>query len=137
VGQDEILKHYAAADVMVISSCMEGVPVVLMEAMAMGMVVVSTNVGGIPELVRDGASGFLIPPGSAEELAKGLVRAARSREKWAEMGEQARRTVVEEFEIRGTAERMHGLFGRYVPQCLAGEKRVEPLKTAAEPVRAG
>ena len=51
------------------ASFAEGVPVVLMEAMAAGVPVVATQIAGIPELVEDGVSGFLVPPGDAEALA--------------------------------------------------------------------
>ena len=68
----------AAADVFCLPSFAEGVPVVLMEAMAAGLPVVATQIMGIPELVRDGESGLLVPPGRPEPL-RGRAAPARRR----------------------------------------------------------
>ena len=78
VGQDRIAAHYAQADVLVISSFMEGVPVVAMEAMAVGLPIVATRVGGIPELVEDGVSGMLVSPSSTEALVAGIPSGGRA-----------------------------------------------------------
>ncbi|WP_128381983.1 glycosyltransferase [Streptomyces cavernae] len=67
----------AAADVLLLSSTYEGLPVVVMEALAAGVPVVSTAVGGVPELIRDNHNGILTPPGSAEAFADGILRAMR------------------------------------------------------------
>lgn len=67
----------AAADAVVLSSSYEGLPVVVMEAIAAGVPVVSTAVGGVPDLVRDGENGILVPYGSAQRLAGGILRAMR------------------------------------------------------------
>lgn len=63
VGQDEILDHYRAASLFCLPSFAEGLPVVLMEAMAVGLPVVTTRIMGVPELVEDGVSGRLVAPG--------------------------------------------------------------------------
>ncbi|WP_162641927.1 glycosyltransferase [Streptosporangium sp. 'caverna'] len=65
----------AAADLVVLSSHYEGLPVVVMEALAAGVPVVSTEVGGIPELVRSGWNGILTEPGSPDALAAGILEA--------------------------------------------------------------
>lgn len=113
VSQDDLLPYLRAADAMVVSSCMEGVPVVLMEAMATGLVVVSTNVGGIPELVPPGA-GVLTPPGSAAELTRAIIELAAKRPEWDSMAAAARARVVEAYDIRHTARGMHELFEAYL-----------------------
>ena len=74
LGQDEIRDAYARADVFCLPSFAEGVPVVLMEAMAMEVPVVATRIAGIPELIEDGASGLLVTPARADELADALGR---------------------------------------------------------------
>ncbi|WP_182905464.1 glycosyltransferase [Microbispora sp. H13382] len=67
----------AAADLLVLSSEYEGLPVVVMEALAAGVPVVSTAVGGVPDLIETGRNGLLTLPGSAHSLAEGILRAMR------------------------------------------------------------
>jgi len=114
VGQDAIKSHFDAAEVIVVSSFMEGVPVVLMEGMAAGLAVLSTAVGGVPELAQDGCSAVLVAPGSAEALAAGLVRLARDRSRLPDMGVAGRARVLSEFSIEQTAAGMADLFTRYL-----------------------
>jgi len=64
----------SASDILVLASLWEGLPGVIAEAMASGLPVVATNVGGIPELVVDGKTGLLVPPGDATSLADALSR---------------------------------------------------------------
>ena len=110
VGQDEIREFYAEADVFCSSSFAEGLPVVLMEAMAMQRPVVATQIMGVPELVVDGESGFLVPPGRPEALASALARLERDADLRERMGAQGRRTVTAEFDVRKSARTLHDLF---------------------------
>jgi glycosyltransferase involved in cell wall biosynthesis len=73
-SHDEIRQLLGRADVFALASFAEGVPVALMEAMAMEVPCVSTSVAGIPELIRDGLDGLLVPASSAEALASALRR---------------------------------------------------------------
>ncbi|WP_316977194.1 glycosyltransferase [Shumkonia mesophila] len=77
----------------------EGIPVTLMEAMATGMLVVSTYHSGIPELVEHERSGLLVPERDVGALAGALVRLTRSPDDWPSMSQAARRRVVADFEI--------------------------------------
>jgi glycosyltransferase involved in cell wall biosynthesis len=99
VGQDEIRSYYARADAFCLSSLGEGIPVVLMEAMALRMPVIAPRLMGIPELVQDGTSGLLFAPGRADALAESIMALAAQRERWAAMGEAGRARVSEQFEI--------------------------------------
>ena len=65
---------YKSADVIVVPSLVESFGLVVLENLALGNVVVASNVGGIPELIADGVNGLLVPPGNPEELAKAIVR---------------------------------------------------------------
>jgi colanic acid/amylovoran biosynthesis glycosyltransferase len=114
VGQDKIIDHYDRAHVLVISSFMEGIPVVLMEAMAKGLAVVATNVGGITELVENGSDGFVVPAGSVDHLYNALKRLADNDELTVKMGIQGRKKVVEEFSVAHLGETMFGLFEKYL-----------------------
>jgi colanic acid/amylovoran biosynthesis glycosyltransferase len=73
-GNEEVRQHLARADIFALASFAEGVPVALMEAMAMQVPCVSTTIAGIPELIRDGLDGLLVPPSSSDALASALVR---------------------------------------------------------------
>lgn len=73
-SHDETKQLLARADIFVLSSFAEGVPVALMEAMAMEIPCVSTTIAGIPELIRDGLDGLLVPASSVEALASALER---------------------------------------------------------------
>jgi glycosyltransferase involved in cell wall biosynthesis len=114
IGQDEIRDHYARADAFCLSSLGEGIPVVLMEAMAMRMPVIAPRIMGIPELVQDGTSGFLFAPGRPDALAEAITALAAGRERWAEMGEAGRARVAEQFEIGACAERLDATLGQWL-----------------------
>jgi glycosyltransferase involved in cell wall biosynthesis len=70
----EVRKRLAAADIFCMPSFSEGLPVSIMEAMAMGVPVVTTWVSGIPELATEGVTALLVPPGNSERLAVALRR---------------------------------------------------------------
>ncbi|MFN8109904.1 MAG: glycosyltransferase [Thermoleophilia bacterium] len=109
VGQDTIRGYYADADVFCLPSFAEGVPVVLMEAMAMGIPVVTTRIAGIGELVEDGVSGTLVRPGRADMLADAL-QALTDPELRRTMGTHGRAMVREEFDVQRSARRLAELF---------------------------
>ena len=111
VGQDRIRDLYAEAQVFCLPSFSEGVPVVLMEAMAMGVPVVATRITGVPELVDEGRSGLLVPPGRPDALADSLARVlSADREQLRTMGAAGRRRVCDEFGYERSAERLLTLF---------------------------
>lgn len=95
---------------------MEGIPVSLMEAMARGMPVISTYHSGIPELVEDGVSGFLVPERDVPALAAAVQRAIDSAHKWPEIGRAGRRMVEHEFNRRKLGRRLIEHYGRLLPQ---------------------
>ena len=100
IGQDDLADHYRRAEVFCLPTFIEGLPVVLMEAMACGLPVVTTPVNGIPELVEDGVTGMLVPPGRSDLLADALESLLSSPSLRASLGEAGRRCVVSEFDIR-------------------------------------
>ena len=102
------------ADMLVLPSFAEGVPVTLMEAMAARLPVLTTVVGGIPELVEDGQSGFLVPPGNVQKLADRLKDLLGDPDMRARMGAHGRAKVVEEFDLDKEAGRLHRLMADYL-----------------------
>ena len=110
VGQDEIRRHYAAADAFCLPSFAEGVPVVLMEAMAMRIPVVTSRLMGIPELVDDDEDGLLVQPGRADELATALERLARDPELRQRLGRRGREKVIAEFDVRESGRQLARVF---------------------------
>ena len=95
----DIRDIYEAADVAVLPSLFEGLPISLIEAMSMELPVVSTTVSGIPELVVDGVTGLLVPPKDVEALTEALVKMGADPEKRSRMGRSGRQRVIEKFSI--------------------------------------
>jgi glycosyltransferase involved in cell wall biosynthesis len=114
IGQDEIRDRYAWADVLCVPSFAEGLPVVLMEAMAMEKPVVATQIMGIPELVENGTNGLLVPPGRVDALAAALGQLAEgtSSEQRLAMGRAGRAKVTAEFDVARSARQLREIFAR-------------------------
>jgi glycosyltransferase involved in cell wall biosynthesis len=112
VGQEEIHAMYAEASIFCLPSFAEGVPGVLMEAMAMELPVLSTRITGIPELVEDEHTGLLVSPGRVNELTTALARLLDDPSLRHRLGVSARERVVEDFNTESSARRLHELFER-------------------------
>jgi glycosyltransferase involved in cell wall biosynthesis len=111
--RDEILKARA----LVLPSFAEGLPVVIMESLALGRPVISTYVAGIPELVEPGACGWLVPAGSVEALARAMREALASpSEELGRMGREGARRVAERHDARIEARKLARLFAADSPQ---------------------
>jgi glycosyltransferase involved in cell wall biosynthesis len=99
-----------AADVFVFPSRWEGNPLSVMEAMAAGLPVVATAVGGVPELVEDGASGILVPNEDLHGLVAAMQRMAQNPDLREQMGRAARCRAVERFDIQQTVRAYEALY---------------------------
>jgi glycosyltransferase involved in cell wall biosynthesis len=99
ITYDQVPAFLAASDLLVLPSLNEGLPRVVLEAMAMGLPVVASRVGGIPELVRDGETGLLVPPRNEEALGKALVSLLADPASRRAMGNHARQHVQSEYEF--------------------------------------
>jgi glycosyltransferase involved in cell wall biosynthesis/protein-tyrosine-phosphatase len=109
-ARDDVPDVMAALDVFVLPSLDEGMPMALLEAMALGTPVVASGVGGIPELIHDGASGLLVPPRDAPALADAILKLARDREWAGRLGAQARRIVERDFSHRQNGQALVDLY---------------------------
>ena len=89
----------------------EGIPNVLKEAMATGLPVLSTWHSGIPELVEDGVSGYLVPERDVGALSDRLISLCDHPERWAEMGQHGRKKIEDEFDMTKINKRLEGLYG--------------------------
>ncbi len=103
-------KYYAAADLFVLPSRMESFGLVLVEAMACGLPVVATRVGGIPEVVEEGVTGLLVAPDDSRALAEAINSLLDDPQRMRSMGAKGRQKVMEHFTWDKVAQRMVGYF---------------------------
>jgi glycosyltransferase involved in cell wall biosynthesis len=99
----------ATFDVFTLSSTFEGLPIALLEAMALGRPAVVTRVGGVPEVVTDGAQGLLVPPRDPAALAEGLRCLLGDPQLRARMGTAARARALD-FDIRKAVRRVEQVY---------------------------
>src|SRR5271165_1944900 len=99
LNHDQTREQIAKADIFALASFAEGIPVALMEAMAMGIPCVSTSVAGIPELIRDNVDGLLVPPSSVESFASAIESLILDRALRERLGASGRAHVVEHYNL--------------------------------------
>jgi glycosyltransferase involved in cell wall biosynthesis len=117
----EVRRIVAASRALVLPSFAEGIPIVLMEAMALRRPVIATYVGGIPELVQSGESGWLVPAGELEALTAAMREALEAPpERLAQMGERGRARVLERHHPARQGERLAALLARAAGQGRGG-----------------
>ncbi len=108
--QDEVAQTLGTANAFVLPSFAEGVPVVLMEAMASRLPVITTRIAGIPELVEDGVSGHLVPPGNLDALVQAIASVLADPKVASAMGEAGRAKIEAEFDIAKEAAKIAAMF---------------------------
>jgi glycosyltransferase involved in cell wall biosynthesis len=101
----DIHRYYAIMDVSALTSLSEGLSITLLESMRCGIPVVATRVGGNPEVVVDGVTGYLVPSGDVSAFASRTVTLLLDRNLRREMGEKALRRVEQHFQMRDVASR--------------------------------
>lgn len=110
--QSDVPAATAALDISVLPSFFEGMGRVVLEAKAAGKPVIASRVGGIPELVQDGESGFLIPVGDCEHLAGALLRMMSDPELRERMGKAARASLRPEHTAAHMVDEIHRFYAR-------------------------
>jgi len=114
--RDDVPALMAAFDVLVVPSLNEGMGRVILEAGAAGTPVVATRVGGIPEIVREGTTGLLVPPRDAKSIAGAVLGLANDRAKAGAMGDAARRFVAPDFSLERMVMRIEALYEELVQE---------------------
>lgn len=114
VNQDRIRTLYAAADLFCLPSFAEGLPVVLMEAMAMEIPCVTTRITGIPEMIRDGIDGLLVAPSDLDALVEALAKLMDDAPLRERIGKSGRARILERYDLRRNVERLAGIFAKRV-----------------------
>jgi colanic acid/amylovoran biosynthesis glycosyltransferase len=112
VNPDRIRAVYEAADVFALASFAEGIPVVLMEAMAMEIPCVATFITGIPELIRDGLDGLLVAPSDDAAMAAAIRRLMDDVELRRHLGRAGRQRVLEHYNLELNIPRLGEIFRR-------------------------
>jgi len=113
LSADQVRAEILAARALVLPSFAEGLPVVIMEAMALGRPVIATFVGGIPELVQSGENGWLVPAGDVGALADAIQKCLEVPPKMLErMGESARKLALAQHDVDVEVSRLGALFKR-------------------------
>ncbi|WP_108810031.1 glycosyltransferase [Sphingorhabdus sp. Alg231-15] len=120
-SEAETLAAIARADVLVLPSFMEGLPVVLMEAMAQGVPVVASRIAGVPELVEDGVNGLLFHPADWNGLEKALADSLTQETRTKAMVLEAKKTIKRYFDIEIAVSPLPELFS----DAIAGHRRSE------------
>lgn len=107
--QEEVAAELSRADLFALSSFAEGVPVVLMEAMATGLPVLATRIAGIPELVEDGVSGRIVAPGDTEAFANAMIELLSDPTCARVMGQAGQARVKTDFDVAKEAVKLASL----------------------------
>ncbi len=106
----DVRLEYQQADVFVLPSFWEGIPVVLMEAMASGVPVIATRITGIPELVKHGENGLLVPTGQSEPIATSLLRLYENPQLRRSFARRGRDAVEADYTLAVRTEKLRDLF---------------------------
>ena len=110
VSSDEVLERLQSSDVLLLASLTEGLPTVLLEAMACELPVVASDCGGVREAVRDGVDGFVVAPRDPGELAGALRTLWERPELRRSMGREGRRRVISHFALDDQADRFADMY---------------------------
>jgi glycosyltransferase involved in cell wall biosynthesis len=121
--QEDVARWYAACDVILLTSANEGTPVTLIEALAAGRPVVATRVGGVPDVVDDGVTGFLVRAGDTHAIAERLALLASDPGLGRRMGEEGRRRVLERYAVDRLVDDVDRLYRALLPTVSATTRR--------------
>jgi glycosyltransferase involved in cell wall biosynthesis len=115
-NQQELRELYLVNDVGVLSSFAEGVPVVLMEAMATGVPCVAPRINGIPELIRDGIDGLLFTASDVSELTSAIGKLMDNPDIRKRMSASGRERVADKYDLSKNVQYLSDVFTRWISQ---------------------
>ena len=110
VSEKQKIELLNASDVLLLPSYAEGLPLSVLEAMAFGLPIICTNVGGLTDLVTDGENGFVSAPGDVQALARSVAKLANDSYLRRQMGLRNLQKIQNEFSLKTIAQRMGGLY---------------------------
>lgn len=118
VSDFELKNYYENADMFILPCIIaengdrDGVPVAIMEAMAMELPVISTNISGIPELVEDGVSGILVPQKDENAVGNAIIKLGKDRALRTGMGENGRKIIYKKYNIASESDKLINIFNK-------------------------
>ena len=131
----EVAELFAAVDTVALTSANEGTPVTLIEALAAGRPAVSTDVGGVRDVVSDGETGLLVPAGDIGALADALDRLDRDPELRRRFADNGRAGVLSRYSIPRLVDDVDALYGRLLDRKGAARRRASPLPPTLSEIR--
>lgn len=135
---EDVAPYLAAFDTVALTSANEGTPVTLIEALAAGRPVVSTDVGGVADVVEHGVSGFLVPPGDVAEIAGALEQLAGSPELRCEFGRAGRAHVLPRYSVPRLVADVDSLYRTLLQEAVPREhRRIDALSQHLVPALPG
>jgi glycosyltransferase involved in cell wall biosynthesis len=117
--RSDMANVYSVLDILALPSHAEGLPMAVIEAMAAGKPVVASNVGAIPELIRDGKTGILIEPGNHSSLQEGIVRLLNDPMLRRDLGQNAQELVRKQFSLAAMGRKYYAEYQRATDRNLA------------------
>jgi glycosyltransferase involved in cell wall biosynthesis len=115
--REDVDRFYALADLSVLTSLSEGLSITVLESMRHGLPVVATDVGGNPEIVRQGLTGLLVPPADSPRFAEAVIRLLRDSALRERFGREARRVIREDYGL----DRVVNRYGRIYEEVVRGD----------------
>ncbi len=114
IPHSEVKYWMSASDIFILPSYSEGLPTVVVEAMACGLAVIATPVGGIPEILLDNENGIIVPVKEPDILAKKIELIIDNPDKKMKYGLNARETVMKQYDVKLNAQRVLNLYNKFV-----------------------
>lgn len=111
-----LVNYYNGCNVFILPSLSEGIPVAVMEAMAMELPVITSNITGLPEIIEDGINGYLIPPKDPQALAEKIIDLYYNPEKRTAFSKAARQTIIDKFNLKTNVANFESLLTNSGPE---------------------